>query len=50
MYVCVHVRTLILVLAEAHVQWNNELEQVLLLMFSIVNIMGRCSDWAYGNY
>ena len=48
-YVRVHVRTLAPVLFEAHVQWNNELEQVLLLgsitisltlslvMFTIVN-------------
>ena len=31
MYICVHVRTFVLVLDEAHVQWNKELEQVLLL-------------------
>ena len=28
-YVCVHVRTSVLLLVEAHVQWNNELEPVL---------------------
>ena len=49
MYVRVHICTLVLVLVEAHVQWNNELDQVLLLksmtvsltllllMFTIVN-------------
>ena len=25
-YICVHIRTLVLVLVEAHVQWNNELD------------------------